>query len=90
MTTQKQSLQAKILDDRIGSEFPLPHYATEGSAGLDLRACINEPLTLAPAKPNCYPQAWLFTSPIQTSVQCSCPVQDLAINTASYLATSLA
>ncbi|MBN3562624.1 dUTP diphosphatase [Aliamphritea spongicola] len=55
MTTQKQSLQAKILDDRIGSEFPLPHYATEGSAGLDLRACINEPLTLAPGETQLLP-----------------------------------
>jgi len=39
-------LQVKILDTRIGQEFPLPSYATTGSAGLDLRACISEPLTL--------------------------------------------
>ena len=39
-------LQIKILDARIGQEFPLPSYATTGSAGLDLRACISEPLTL--------------------------------------------
>ena len=39
-------LQVKILDARIGQEFPLPSYATTGSAGLDLRACISEPLTL--------------------------------------------
>jgi dUTP pyrophosphatase len=38
----------KILDPRIGSEFPLPAYATPGSAGLDLRACIDAPLTLRP------------------------------------------
>ncbi len=38
----------KILDPRIGSEFPLPEYATPGSAGLDLRACIDAPLQLAP------------------------------------------
>ena len=36
----------KILDDRLGNEFPLPHYATTGSAGLDLRACLQEPLLL--------------------------------------------
>lgn len=40
-------LQVKVLDQRIGTEFPLPSYATTGSAGLDLRACINEPLTIA-------------------------------------------
>ncbi len=39
-------LQVKILDARIGQEFPLPSYATSGSAGLDLRACLSEPLTL--------------------------------------------
>lgn len=41
-------VKVKILDARIGKEFPLPHYATTGSAGLDLRACLKEPLTLAP------------------------------------------
>jgi dUTP pyrophosphatase len=41
-------LEVKILDSRIGQEFPLPHYATEGSAGLDLRAMPNVPLELAP------------------------------------------
>ncbi len=39
-------LQVKVLDKRIGTEFPLPSYATAGSAGLDLRACISEPLTI--------------------------------------------
>ncbi|MBP8203664.1 MAG: dUTP diphosphatase, partial [Pseudomonas sp.] len=34
------ALQAKILDPRLGHEFPLPHYATPGSAGLDLRAML--------------------------------------------------
>ena len=34
------SLQAKILDPRLGSQFPLPSYATPGSAGLDLRATL--------------------------------------------------
>lgn len=43
-----QNIQLKILDKRIGTEYPLPSYATEASAGLDLRACINEPLQLAP------------------------------------------
>jgi dUTP pyrophosphatase len=38
----------KILDARIGSKFPLPRYGTDGAAGLDLVACLNETLTLKP------------------------------------------
>ena len=41
-------LQVRVLDARVGGEYPLPAYATEGSAGLDLRACIDVPLTLPP------------------------------------------
>jgi dUTP pyrophosphatase len=41
-------LQVKILDPRLGRDFPLPHYATDGAAGLDLRAMLPEPLCLAP------------------------------------------
>ncbi len=41
-------IQLKILDPRIGREFPLPGPATAGSAGMDLRACIDAPLTLEP------------------------------------------
>jgi len=46
----RRPLQVRILDARIGSEFPLPAYATEGSAGLDLRACIAAPLLLEPGR----------------------------------------
>jgi dUTP pyrophosphatase len=41
-------LQVKVLDRRIGQEFALPQYATPGSAGLDLRACLDAPLVLEP------------------------------------------
>lgn len=44
------SLQAKILDPRIGRDFPLPQYATPGSAGLDLRAMLQEDVTLEPGQ----------------------------------------
>ena len=42
----KKTVQLKILDPRLNTEFPLPDFATEGSAGVDLRACIDAPLTL--------------------------------------------
>jgi dUTP pyrophosphatase len=44
------ALQAKILDARLGTEFPLPSYATQGSAGLDLRAMLKEPLYIQPGE----------------------------------------
>jgi dUTP pyrophosphatase len=44
----KSKIQLKILDSRIGNEFPIPHYATEGSAGMDLRACVEGEVELAP------------------------------------------
>ena len=43
-----RSIQLKILDPRVGDTISLPHYATDGSAGLDMRACIDEPLTVQP------------------------------------------
>ena len=43
-----KKIQLKILDDRIGTDIPLPEHATEGSAGMDLRACIDDPFTLQP------------------------------------------
>lgn len=46
----KKKVDVKVLDARIGTEFPLPAYATEGSAGLDLRACLDAPLELAPGQ----------------------------------------
>jgi dUTP pyrophosphatase len=43
-----QPIELKILDPRLGREFPLPDYATAGAAGIDLRAMIEEPVTLDP------------------------------------------
>ncbi len=50
-----KKLQVKILDARIGKELPLPEYATPGSAGLDLRACLDQALTLEPGQTELIP-----------------------------------
>ena len=51
----RRPLKIRILDRRIGAEFPLPAYATSGSAGLDLRACLDAPLLLEPGKAELIP-----------------------------------
>ncbi len=43
-----KKIQIKLIDKRLGDEFPIPNFATEGSAGLDLCACINKSLTISP------------------------------------------
>ena len=48
-------LKVRILDERIGKSIPLPAYATDGSAGLDLRACLDEPLLLEPGQAHLVP-----------------------------------
>ncbi|ANG64577.1 deoxyuridine 5'-triphosphate nucleotidohydrolase [Marinobacterium aestuarii] len=50
-----KKLQVKILDPRIGRDFALPAYATAGSAGLDLRACLDAPVTLEPGQTELLP-----------------------------------
>lgn len=48
MTTK--TVQVKILDSRLGRSIPMPEYATQGSAGLDLRACLDESIILKPGE----------------------------------------
>ena len=48
-------LQVRVLDPRVGRDIPLPQYATTGSAGLDLRACLDAPLTLVPGQAELIP-----------------------------------
>jgi dUTP pyrophosphatase len=52
---KRHPLKVRILDPRVGREFPLPAYATAGSAGLDLRACIDADLLLEPGKAELIP-----------------------------------
>ncbi len=48
-------IQLKILDSRLGNEIPLPHYATDGSAGIDLRACLESDIILQPGETTLIP-----------------------------------
>ncbi|RYV03879.1 dUTP diphosphatase [Shewanella sp. OPT22] len=51
----KTPIELKILDSRIGSEFPLPEYATVGSAGMDLRAMLDTDVTIEPGETRLIP-----------------------------------
>ncbi len=50
-----QVIKVRILDARLGTSFPLPEYATPGSAGVDMRACLDEPLVLSPGQTELIP-----------------------------------
>lgn len=50
-----KKIEVKILDPRLGDEFPLPAYATDGSAGIDLRACVDSEQTLNPGETQLIP-----------------------------------
>jgi dUTP pyrophosphatase len=50
-----RNIELKILDERMGSTYPMPAYATGGSAGLDLRACLDEALALEPGQTELIP-----------------------------------
>lgn len=50
-----QKIQLKLLDPRLGDSIELPNYATNGSAGLDLRACLEENITLQPGETTLIP-----------------------------------
>ena len=50
-----KTLKTRILDPRLGTEFPLPAHATDGSAGIDLRACVEKPLALEPGQTELLP-----------------------------------
>ena len=50
-----KTIEIKILDDRLGNQFPMPEYATTGSAGVDLRACLESTLNLMPGQTELIP-----------------------------------
>ena len=54
-TTTARRIELKVLNPRIGNEIPLPRRATTGSAGLDLRACLDAPLELGPGETKLIP-----------------------------------
>ncbi|MGK0297590.1 MAG: dUTP pyrophosphatase [Gammaproteobacteria bacterium] len=45
-----RKIQIKVIDERLGNEFPMPAHATDGSAGMDLCACLDQPLRLSPGE----------------------------------------
>ena len=51
-------IQLKLIDNRLGKDFPLPEYATPGSAGLDIRACLDIPLVLNPGESSLVPSGF--------------------------------
>lgn len=51
-------IKLKILDPRLGTDFPLPKRETDGSAGIDIRACLDEPLTLEPGATELVPSGF--------------------------------
>jgi dUTP pyrophosphatase len=51
----RRRVQLKVMDPRVGNEFPLPEHATEGSAGVDLRACLDAPMEIAPGQTELIP-----------------------------------
>ncbi len=51
----KRKVQVKVLDRRVGNQFPLPRYVTEGAAGMDLHACLDEHLHIAPGETHLVP-----------------------------------
>jgi len=55
MKTALKPVQIKAIDPRLGTEFPLPEYATPGSAGMDLRACLDETIVVSPGETRLIP-----------------------------------
>lgn len=55
MSGLNNRVKMRILNPRVGTEIPLPVYATDGSAGLDLRACIDEPVEIKPGQTRLIP-----------------------------------
>ncbi|PCK31577.1 deoxyuridine 5'-triphosphate nucleotidohydrolase [Pseudoalteromonas piscicida] len=53
-----RNIELKIIDKRLGEEFPIPTYATDGSAGIDLRACIEHDLELMPGQVELIPSGF--------------------------------
>ena len=50
-----QKIQLKIIDPRLGNEFPMPHYASAGAAGMDMCACVDAPLEIKPGETHLIP-----------------------------------
>ena len=56
-------LKIKALSDKVGRDFPAPHYATDGAAAMDLCACLDEPVTLQPGERRVIPSGIAIALP---------------------------
>ena len=79
-----QQVEVKILDERIGDQFPLPAYATEGSAGMDLRACLDQALELQPGETQLIPTGIAIHIADQNSLQLFYRALALVISMVSF------
>jgi dUTP pyrophosphatase len=82
-----RSIELKILDSRVGDSIPLPHYATDGSAGLDMRACIDEEIKVAPGETVLVPTGIAIHVADPGLAAVFCHAQVLATSMASCSAT---
>jgi len=82
-----KQIQLQILDPRVGKEFPLPAYATEGAAGMDLRACLDQALTIAPGETHLVPTGIAIHIADPGLRRCCCRAPVSATSMASCWAT---
>ena len=79
-----QKIQLKVLDSRLAETFGLPSYATDGSAAMDIRACLEEPLTVKPDGCELIPTGLAVHIADPDICAILLPRSGLVINTASF------
>ena len=83
-------LKIKALSDKVGRDFPAPHYATDGAAAMDLCACLDEPVTLQPGERRVIPSGIAIALPSKDYVALVFARSGLALRRASPSQTAWA